>query len=257
MASTQNALAKTFKSLHKPGNPIILANVYDAASARVVASLPAAKAIATASHAVAEAAGMKDETLTQEELVRSAKVIAASIRSSNKPLTVDIRDGYGSMLETTVKELVEAGVVGVNLEDFDNDANKMYSISDAADRIKTVLEVVKAAGVPDFVVNARCDTLAKNGKIDEVIQRGKAYLQAGATTVFVWGGSSRGGITRDEVIELVKAFDGRLSVMMPSENGLSTRELATIGVSRISVGPRLHFAALGKIKEVAESILDI
>jgi 2-methylisocitrate lyase-like PEP mutase family enzyme len=257
MATTRNTLAKHLKSLHQPGNPIVLANVYDGASARVVASLPTAKAIATASYAVAEAAGLKDETLTREELVRSAKAIAASIRDFGKPLTVDIRDGYGRMLETTVKELIAAGVVGVNLEDFDNDAKKMYSESEAATRIKTILETAKAAGVPDFVINARCDTLVNNGELDEVIERGKAYLQAGATTVFVWGGSTRGGITRDEVIKLVRAFDGRLNVLMTSKNGLSTKSLATIGVSRISVGPMLQLAGLEKIKEVAQSILDV
>ena len=161
------------------------------------------------------------------------------------------------MLETTVKELIEAGVVGVNLEDFDNDAKEMYSKSEAAGRIKTILELAKAAGVPDFVINARCDTLVNNGELDEVIERGKAYLQAGATTVFVWRGSARGGITGDEVIKLVRAFDGRLNVLMTSKNGLSTKDLAAIGVSRISVGPMLQLAGLETIKVVAQSILDV
>ncbi|EED22629.1 carboxyphosphonoenolpyruvate phosphonomutase-like protein [Talaromyces stipitatus ATCC 10500] len=239
------------------GKRIVLANIYDGASARIVASLPQSHVIATAIYTVAEAAGIKDETLSREELVRSTKAIAASIQNFNKALTVDIRDGYGKMLEITVKELIHAGVVGVNLEDFDNDAKKMYSKSEAADRIRTVLQLVKAAGVPDFVVNARCDTLVNNGESDEVIQRGKAYLQAGTTTVFVWGGSTRGGITRDEVFQLVKAFDGRLNVLLASKNGLSTKELATIGVSRISIGHTLQLAALEKIKEVAQSILSL
>ncbi|KAJ5605317.1 hypothetical protein N7510_010471 [Penicillium lagena] len=257
MASTRNALAKALKKLHQPHRPIILANVYDGASAKAVASLPNSKAIATASYAVAEAAGTKDEDLSHQEIVRSAKAIASSIQSFGKPLTIDIRDGYGEKLESTVKELVEAGIVGVNLEDFDNETKEMYSMSEAADRIKNVLSTAKAAGMPDFVVNARCDTLVNNGSLDEVIRRGQAYLDAGATTVFVWGGSSRGGISKDEVIKLVEAFNGRLNVLKSSTNGLSTKELATIGVARISVGPALQLAALEKIREVAKSLLEL
>ncbi|KAJ5414178.1 hypothetical protein N7509_000805 [Penicillium cosmopolitanum] len=252
MTDLQNTLAKRFKDLHKPGDPVILANVYDGASAKLIASLPQSKAIATASFAVAEAAGMSDDTLSREELLRAARNIATSIHPFGKPLTVDARDGYGEQLASTVKELIEIGVVGINLEDFDNDAKKLYTQSEAVDRIKQALQAAAESGVPEFVINARCDALLHDGSLDEVIARGRAYLAAGATTVFVWGGRPR-GITRDEVVKLVEAFDGRLNVSK-TKDGLTPATLAKIGVARISIGPGLQRAALEKMKEMAEEL---
>lgn len=78
--ATLNALARSFKALHTPHHPLVFANIYDAVSARAVASLPNAKALATASYAVAEAAGLKDDTLTRAVNVTSAKNIASAIK---------------------------------------------------------------------------------------------------------------------------------------------------------------------------------
>lgn len=253
MANLQNERAKRFKDLHKPGYPVILANVYDGASAKLIASLSESKAIATASYAVAEAAGMSDDTLTRDELLRAARNVATAIQPFDKPLTVDARDGYGEQLVSTVKELIEIEVVGINLEDFDNDAKKLYTQSEAVDRIKRALQAAADCGVPDFVINARCDALLYDEDLDEVITRGRAYLAAGATTVFVWGGRARGGISREEVMKLVKAFDGRLNVSK-SKTGLTPATLAKIGVARISIGPGLQLAALERMKEMAEEL---
>lgn len=256
MATVQNALARSFRALHTSGSPLIFANIYDAVSARAVASLPGAKALATASYAVAEAAGLRDDALTQAVNLAAARNIASAIKEFGKPLSVDFQDGYGDQLEAGITELIQAGVVGINLEDYNGSAKKCYSISEAADRVKKVLSTAAASGVPDFVVNARCDTLVHGGSLEEVIERGHAYLAAGATTVFVWGGSSR-GVSRNEVVELVK-FDGRLNVLLNlSAGGLTTKELATIGVARISIGPTLQIGAMAKLQKDAEAILAI
>ncbi|PKK51283.1 hypothetical protein CI102_3910 [Trichoderma harzianum] len=242
MAAVQNALAKSFKALHTSGTPLIFANIYDAVSARAVASLPSAKALATASYAVAEAAGLKDDTLTRAVNVTAARNIASAIQEFGKPLS-------------GVTELLRAGVVGINLEDYNGSAKKFYSISEAADRVKRVLNTASAFGVPDFVVNARCDTLVYGGNLEEVIERGHAYLAAGATTVFVWGAGR--GVSRDEVVRLVKEFDGKLNVLLNLSGGLTTKELAAIGVARISIGPTLQIGAMAKLQKDAEAILAI
>jgi len=256
MASTQNTLAKSFKALHQPGSPVVLANVYDAPSANAVASLPTAKAIATASYAVAQAAGVEDDNLTQEANLAAAKVITSVVKKYQTPVSVDIQDGYGDQLEEVIRALLQMGVVGVNLEDCDKATHNMYDVNEAVARIKRVLAVAQSHGIPDFVVNARCDTLVRGGGISEVITRGQAYLAAGATTVFVWGGSTRGGISRDEVAELVKAFKGRLNVSKKlSTEGLSVKELAEMGVARISIGPALQSVAMAKLRQEAETIL--
>lgn len=117
------------------------------------------------------------------------------------------------------------------------------------------IQVAKQHGVLDFVVNARCDTLIHGGALAEVIERGKAYLAAGATTVFVWGGSKR-GVSSAEVEEMVRAFDGRLNVsMIMSEKGLNVAQISELGVARISVGPQIQFLAMDTFAREAEKIL--
>jgi 2-methylisocitrate lyase-like PEP mutase family enzyme len=91
--------------------------------------------------------------------------------------------------------------------------------------------------------------------LEEAVRRGKAYLEAGATCVFVWGGNVR-GVSRREVEALVKELNGRIAVKLADgETGLSVRELAEIGVCRISVGPSLWVEAMNAVKRGAERIL--
>jgi 2-methylisocitrate lyase-like PEP mutase family enzyme len=132
----------------------------------------------------------------------------------------------------------------------------MHSIEKASDRVRQAKEMAARNGIPDFVVNARTDVLLHGGTLDDVIERGKAYLAAGAFSVFVWGGTARGGLSREEVKLLTKAFHGRLKVMMTmTANGLSVQEVAQIGVSRCSIGPFLQFAAKDSVTEAAAGYL--
>jgi 2-methylisocitrate lyase-like PEP mutase family enzyme len=98
---SQNDLAKHLRSLHTPGSPLILTNVYDAATASIVASLPTAPAVATASYAIA----------------------AVRASSPTKPLTVDLQHGYGDYAELadTIRQVIALGAVGCNIEDMDGD----------------------------------------------------------------------------------------------------------------------------------------
>ena len=250
-----NKLAIVLRNLHVPGKPLVLANVYDILSAQAVAGLPACKALATASYAVARAWGTEDDDMTLEENLNAVQGIGKVAAQFHKPLTVDIQDAYGNKLEEGITGLIDRGAVGVNLEDCDKDTQRMYSPEEAADRIKRVLEAAKGAGVPDFVVNARCDTLIHGGEVEEVISRGEKYLKAGATTVFVWGGSKR-GVSRAEVVRLVEKFNGRLNVALRmSGESLTVPELAKIGVARISVGPQIQFMAMDHFSQEADKLL--
>ena len=249
-----NTMARTFRSLHKPGRPLVLANVYDFLSAEAVASLPSSHALATASYAVARAAGTEDDDMTLEQNLAAARIIGKVAAKHGKPLTVDLQDAYGDRLEEAIEDVIEAGAVGVNLEDCDKDSGKMHSVEEATSRVRRALKAAADAGVPDFVVNARCDILIRGGEMDEVIERGKKYLEAGATTVFVWGGSKR-GVSRAEVERMVKEFDGRLNVSLRWTGGLAVAELAKIGVARISVGPAIQFFAVAEFARKAEELL--
>lgn len=249
-----NATAQLLKQLHKSGKPLVLTNVYDRLSAQAVAKLPSSKALATASYAIAQANNTTDDDLDLETNLRQCALIADVAREYRKPLTVDIQDGYGDQLETAISRLVKIGVAGVNLEDYDNTAKKVFDANVAVDRIKRALATATKEGVADFVINARCDVLLHGGDLDEVISRGKAYLEAGATTVFVWGASR--GVARKEVERLVKEFGGRLNVLLKfADDGLSIAQLADIGVARISIGPTLQIRAMDYYGKEADKLL--
>lgn len=255
--NTQSKLATHLASMHIPGSPLLLTNVYDALTAGTIASLPGIKALATASAAIAFAAGLSDDDLTLEVNLGAVRNIAPVAKNFGLPLSVDLQDGYGERLEEGVKVLLELGVVGVNLEDCDS-TGKMMNVEVAVERIKRVKAEAEKFGVPDFVVNARTDILLRGGATNEAIERGMRYLDAGATTVFVWGGPKRGGISREEVVELSDAFEGRLNVSMrvEGEGNLGVRELREIGVARISVGPGLQRVAMRALEEKAREILE-
>jgi 2-methylisocitrate lyase-like PEP mutase family enzyme len=259
--ASQNDIAKTLKALHKPGDPIILTNVWDAISAKTVASLPETKAIATASYAVALAAGLEDPELDPETNLRAATAIAKVAKEFNKPLTVDFQDGWGDKLEVEVRKIIKVGAVGINLEDFGRDLNGgkggLYDIPVAQERIQKVLAIAKEEGVPDFVINARTDALLIGLEIKDAIERAQAYLDAGAHNTFIWGGRARGGTKRAEVEEASKALGGRLNVSLIRilPGGLTVDELKKIGVARISIGPQLMIRSQAALGEEATKVL--
>ncbi|KAF3920380.1 hypothetical protein ABW20_dc0102591 [Dactylellina cionopaga] len=241
--SPLNNLAKTLKSLHVSGKPLILTNVHDAATAANVASNPLTKALATASYSIATSQGLPDAKLTLSANLIGIKNVAQGIKNAGqadtKPLSADLQDGYEDIAET-IKSAIALGVVGANIEDLKTDTStgkeELRSADDAAERIKIALKAAEEAGVPDFVINARTDVLGHGGTIKDCVERGKQYLAAGATTVFVWG-KGKHVITIDDVKEMVAGFEGKLAVQGPGPAALGLKELADAGAARISYGP--------------------
>jgi 2-methylisocitrate lyase-like PEP mutase family enzyme len=176
--SSTNAIATAFKGLHQSGNPVVLANIWDTLSAKAVASLPSCKALGTSSFAVARANGTEDNELTLDTNLVAVKAIAAVAKEYEKPLTVDIQDGYGSQLEDAIAGLIRFNVSGANLEDFDNTNQTMYSKSETVARIQRALGIATKLDVPEFVLNARCDALIHGGKfiLGINVQEVLAYL---------------------------------------------------------------------------------
>lgn len=253
--AAQNNVAQHFRSLHIPGDPLILANVYDAATAKAIIANPHAKAVATASYAIAATYGVEDDDMTLEQNIAAIGKIAAVIVPSGLPLTVDLQDGYDDVAET-VQAAIQLGAVGCNLEDVDYKVGKLRSLNDAVGRIKLAVEAARKAGVPQFAINARTDVLGYGGEVEDGFVRGKAYLEAGANTVFVWGGPKGRGVSSEEVKKLVEAFEGKLNVKLNVRPGFATvRELRELGVARISVGPELFLKAMGAYREEASRLL--
>lgn len=257
---TTNEQALAFKALHVPGRPLILANVYDTTSAKAVASLPACKALATASAALSVVNGTDDPNLSLETQLTAVRDIAAVARSFGKPLTVDLQDGYGERLEEAITGMIDLGVAGINLEDSDQKTQAMFGENVAVQRVKRALAAATKAGVPDFVVNARSDTYLRGGSLEEAIRRGKLYLDAGATTIYILNGSQP--LTRESIKEIVDALQGKvnIAVRLPKPDDapdtLSSKDLADLGVARISIGPQLYFLGINAIKTAATKVLE-
>ncbi|KAH0432039.1 hypothetical protein CcaCcLH18_06694 [Colletotrichum camelliae] len=270
-----NHLAKELKELHAPSKPLILSNVWDLASLNAILSLNTSdskpvRAIATASWAIAAILGIKDEDLTLEQNLAAIAQIAPAVKAAGLPLTVDIQDGYGEGIEDVVKKVIELGAVGANIEDSIPAAGfgqgiegSLYNTETQVRRLNRAFAAAKEAGCPDFVINARCDVFRlepyyandDESALKEAVERGRKYLEAGATTVFYWGGMGR-GLRTSKVEVLVRELSGRVAVKLGDQpDSLSTDELGKIGVARISVGPSLYLVAMNAMKDTARRIL--
>lgn len=245
-----NTRALRLRNLQVPGTPLILTNIYDGETSKI-ALRNGSKVLATSSYAVATVRGKRDEELNPEILLSSTKDIMSVILSSQTqhdeipvPLSVDMRDGWGDRLESVAASIIQAGAVGCNLEDEDGETGKLMDIHVAKDRVGRVVREAARQGVPDFAVNARTDVLLHGGTVDDAITRGEAYLQAGAATVFVWGGNKR-GMFRKEVRKVIDGLEGRVNVRLRTVPGsLTVKELGEMGVARISLGRELQEIAM-------------
>ena len=253
-AQRQNNLAKQLRSLCKPGDPLVLTNVYDAATASVVANHSSTKAVATASFAFAAINGVDDNDLTLVDNLAGIRSVSSALAKAELPLTADMQDGYEDVA-ASIKQCIEAGAVGCNIEDVNNKTGELRSVDNAVSRLQTALEAAAEAGVPDFCLNARTDVLAYRGSVADAIKRGKAFLAAGAVTVYVWGGPQGRGVSKDELKESVDGLSGFINVRMKLMPGyLNANELKELGVARISVGPDMWVKAMAGFKDALEVV---
>ena len=180
---TPSAKAARLLQLHLDPELLVLVNVWDVISARVVAGLPGCTALATASHSIAASQGYPDgEQIPLEEMIAAVGRIAAAV---DLPVSADLEAGYGNAGET-VRRAIGAGAVGGNIED------QMRPLEDAVAAVSAAVKAGEAEGVP-FVLNARTDAfMLAAGRdpasvLEDAIERGRAFLEAGASCVFVPG----------------------------------------------------------------------
>ncbi|RBY89333.1 isocitrate lyase/phosphoenolpyruvate mutase family protein [Blastococcus sp. TF02A-30] len=240
--------ARTLLSLHTDPRVLVLPNVWDVVSARVVAAVEGVRALATASHSIAATFGYEDgERISLDLHLDMVARIAAAV---DLPVSMDMEAGYGDPGETT-RRAIAAGAVGGNLED------AMRPLDDAVAAVEAVLAAGSAEGV-EFVLNARTDALLRaepgadrTGLLTEAVRRGRAYLGAGAPVVFV-----PGAVDREEIAVLAEAFGpGRLSVIAVPGRSPSVRELEELGVARVSAGPNTQRVALTALQDAAAALV--
>jgi 2-methylisocitrate lyase-like PEP mutase family enzyme len=230
-------LARRLRELHEQP-PLVLPNAWDAGSARAIEAA-GARAIATTSAGVAWAHGVDDAGgLDRATAVAAVRAICAAV---GVPVTVDIEAGYGDVART-VGEVVEAGAVGINLED--STARVLDDPSVHAERIRTA----RAVGGSELVINARTDTYLYGDKRG-TIERARLYADAGADVLFV-----PGVVDVPTIAELVKESPLPLNVMV-GPGAPSIGALAELGVVRISVGPTITGAAYALATAAAKELL--
>ena len=245
--TTQAQKAELLRSLHVPGDPLIVTNVWDAVTARLVAGVPGVRAIASASHSVSYAHGVPDgEGLTLDEALATARLI---VDATTLPVTIDFEKGYAqdaAGVEANVGRLIATGAVGLNLED-SVDGASLFPVEVAAERVSAARHAADATGIP-LVINARVDALVRGGDWDDMVARANAYLAAGGDCAFVLGLNNE-----DEVARAVAAIDGRVSVIAGATS-VPLKRLAELGVSRVSFGPGILGLALSHLRDATEQL---
>jgi 2-methylisocitrate lyase-like PEP mutase family enzyme len=235
----QRAKADTLRQLHLKPPILVLPNAWDVASAKQLAALPACRALATSSAAVARSLGWEDgEQAPVEEMLRANERIAGAV---DVPVTGDLEHGYGDPVGTA-RHAWGAGLVGINFEDSTGDGQ--VPLHEQAAMIAAIREAV-----PELVINARVDVFVrKSGGVDEAVERGNAYLAAGADCVYPIA------CPVAAVADLARRIEGPINVLVIP--GLpEPYELQNLGVARMTWGSGLATVAYAEAVRIAAAAL--
>ena len=238
--------AELLRSLHVRGNPLVLPNAWDVASARAVvaAGFPV---VATTSGGVAAALGYEDhEAAPREEMLAAAARIA---RSVDVPVTVDAEAGYGLEPVELVGALASVGAAGCNLEDTDHSTGELREPEAHA----TWLRRIRDADEYGLVVNARVDVFlhgdgSQGELVDHALDRARTYLEAGADCVYPILLSDA-----EAIAAFVDGVHGPVNILA-GDRAPAIGELAELGVARISYGTRLHRDVMRRFEESLDLI---
>lgn len=245
--SKQEAHARRFRDLHQKGTPLVLFNVWDAGSAKVVAET-GAQALATGSWSVAAAHGFEDGekiplTLVLENLQR---IVAAA----DLPLSIDLESGYGDV-GATVRQAIAAGAIGFNLEDSIPLERKLYSVEAQCERIRDA-RVAADKLITGTFINARTDIflITESSKhtdemVTSALTRASAYASAGADGFFV-----PGLVDHDKIARICAECPLPVNVMARPD-ATSVSRFAELGVARVSYGPHPYRLAMTALREAA------
>jgi len=248
------AKAEAFRELHRGAAVLLLPNVWDVVSAKLY-EVEGFRAVGTTSAGIASTLGFPDgQRMGIEETATVVRRIAARV---DVPISADIEAGYSESPEgaaLAARAVLEAGAAGINIEDSLSGCGIAHyaALSDIPvqqARIEAIRATADSEGVP-LVINARTDVFLVESGSDRVaaaVERGNAYLAAGADGVFV---PDMGDLTEDELIRLVEGIDGPLNVIA-GERTPPIRRLTEIGVARLSFGPRPMRTALWELQRMA------
>jgi 2-methylisocitrate lyase-like PEP mutase family enzyme len=242
--------SRLFLALHHGDGPLVMANPWDAGSARLLASLGFA-ALATTSSGFAASLGRLDGGATVDEVFGHCRAV---VEATDVPVSADLENGFAddpAVVAATVERAVGCGLAGCSIEDSTgHGGSPVYEIGRAADRIAAAAEAAHGGGNP-FVLTARAENhLHGRDDLDDTIRRLRRYQEAGADVLYAPGVTQMDGIRR-----IVESVDGPVNVLaLPGVPTVAA--LAEAGVARISVGGAFAYAALGAVVEAARELLD-
>lgn len=237
--------AQTLLDLHTAPELLTVVNVWDAITARVVTEVEGTRALATASHSIAASHGYEDgENIPVDEMIAAIGLIVAN---THLPVSADLEAGYGDPGETA-RKAIGVGAVGANLED------QQKPLAEAVAAVEAVVRAGEAEGVP-FVLNARTDVVAQAGDrphdevIADAVQRGKAFIEAGAPVVFV-----PGPLSEDDISTLVDAWGPQRLTTIGYPGSVPLARQQELGVARVSYGPFTQSVALMALQDLARDV---
>ncbi|NLP86000.1 isocitrate lyase/phosphoenolpyruvate mutase family protein [Microbacterium sp. CFH 90308] len=244
--TTQADRAQTLARLHSAPEILRVVNVWDAVSAKAIAALPETRAIATAGHSIAATFGYADgENIPLDLMLDMVGRIVEVV--GDLPVSADLDAGFGDPGET-VRRAIGKGVVGANVED------RLRPLDEAVAAVEAIVAAGEAEGVP-FVLNARTDAFVRAGdrpveaSVADAIERGRAYLAAGADLVFV-----PGILDADVTRRLVEGIGERKLSVIGLPGTLRAAEYEALGVARVSYGPMPQRVALTALQDVAADL---
>lgn len=255
VTDAQRAHAARFTTLHHAGATLALPNAWDAASARVFAAV-GAQAVGTSSAGIAFSRGYPDGE--RIPLVEMIDVVRRMVAVVDVPVTVDIEAGYGNTREAvldTVRAALDAGAVGVNLEDALTDRpGELRATAEQARLIERVRALADAAGI-DLYLNARTDVhwlrLGEPGsRMEATLARLAAYREAGASGVFV------PGVTDAETIAALVAGAGCPLNVLAGPRSPDIVGMTRLGVARVSVGSGPARAIMALTRRIGIDLLE-
>ena len=242
--------AATLRALHRPGDPLLLANVWDVATAKMVEELGFA-AVATSSSAVAHAFGEQDHDCMPLDI--AFDLVGRVAGAVSLPVTADLEAGYQLPAGELLERIIAAGAAGLNIEDSDHHGQGvLVELEKQVERIATVRSAAQKAGV-NLVINARVDTYVRYvgeapEQLSEGVRRGRAYLAAGADCVYPIMISDERAIGA-----FVDGVGGPVNVnMRPETPTLDT--LRRLNVARVSLGGGLFRIAITAARQAAEAL---
>lgn len=250
MTVTQKDKAVLFRTLHTQPRAFVIANVWDAGSAQLLAGLGFA-AVATSSAASAGTLGRRDGKITRDEALSHARAISAAV---DVPVSADLENGFGHAPEhvaETIRLAAQTRLVGGSIEDFSGDSNQpIYDFNQAVERVAAAAAAAKSLSFP-FTLTARSEGLLHDRPdLDDIIKRLQAFEKAGADVLFAPGLPDLNAV-RTVCSSLSKPVN--FMVGIPGHS-FSVEELQAAGVRRISLATSLYRAAMSGLYHAAKEV---